>query len=173
MQKVKQKGHLDLFRAWGELTQVPSGNVPYLILVGDGPMRDRLRAAASGLPNIRFAGFRSQSELAAFYALADLFVLPSLWESWGLVINEAMNAGCPIVATDKVGSAYDLVRQGTNGFRVKAGDSQHLAATLRQLLTHPAMRAEMGRASLRLIRHWSFEEDIAGLRAAFAAAVHT
>uniref|UniRef100_UPI0040475891 glycosyltransferase family 4 protein n=1 Tax=Shewanella sp. TaxID=50422 RepID=UPI0040475891 len=91
---------------------------PYLIFVGEGEMRGNLEAAVQNhqLKDVRFAGFRNQGELPAFYALADIFVLPSINETWGLVINEAMNAGCAIITTDQVGSAADLVRSGTNGF---------------------------------------------------------
>jgi glycosyltransferase involved in cell wall biosynthesis len=166
---AEQKGHMSLFEAWRELKRTTASNSPYLILVGDGPLRDRLTAAASGLSDIRFAGFKSQTELAAFYALAGIFVLPSLWESWGLVINEAMNAGCPIVASDKVGSAHDLLRDGTNGFRFEAGNARQLAAVLRRLLESSARRAEMRNASLHRIRAWSFDEDISGLRTALSA----
>jgi glycosyltransferase involved in cell wall biosynthesis len=127
-----------------------------------------LKAAAYGLPHVRFAGFRTQSELAAFYALADILVLPSLWESWGLVVNEAMNAGCAIVASDRVGSAHDLVQDGVNGYRVKPDPGQ-LAGCLQRLLQDPVMRRDMGKAGLAIINNWSFDQDLFGLRAALSA----
>lgn len=167
---AEQKGHLRLFQAWRELTRTQCAPAPYLILVGDGPLRDQLKAAAHGLPHVRFAGFRTQSELAAFYALADILVLPSLWESWGLVVNEAMNAGCAIVASDRVGSAHDLVQEGVNGYRVKPDPGQ-LAGCLQRLLQDPVMRRDMGKASLAMVNNWSFDQDLSGLRAALSAAL--
>ena len=65
--------------------------------------------------DVRFLGFRNQSEMPAFYDLCDLFVLPSHFEPWGLVINEAMNAGKPVIVSDCVGAAPDLVQTGRNG----------------------------------------------------------
>ncbi|HEY2112808.1 MAG TPA: glycosyltransferase family 4 protein, partial [Dongiaceae bacterium] len=105
-----------------------------LCLLGDGPLRGQLEARARALgiaQRVCFAGFRNQRELPAFYDAADVFVLPSRQEPWGLVVNEAMNAGRAIVVSDKVGSGPDLVKPGENGAIVPTGDVDALAGALR------------------------------------------
>jgi glycosyltransferase involved in cell wall biosynthesis len=169
---VEAKAQADLIEAWRLWTQrIPMERRPYLVLVGDGPLRARLERAAEGLETVRFAGFRNQTELPGFYASAALFVLPSRREPWGLVINEAMNAGCAILASDRVGAARDLVRDGVNGLVFPAGSVRALAEALERLFADPQRLAEMGRQSLSIIEGWSFEEDVSGLRAALAATV--
>jgi len=145
---------------------------PSLCYVGDGPLRAMLeeRARALGVAErVCFAGFRNQRELPAFYDLCDVFVLPSRREPWGLVINEAMNAGRAIVASDQVGAAPDLVRPGVNGAIVPAGDEAALAAALADIVADPQRCRAMGEASRRLIAGWGFEQDVAGLKQALAA----
>jgi len=115
---------------------------------------------------VRFAGFRNQSALPAFYDLCDVFVLPSRLEPWGLVINEVMNAGRAVIASDEVGGAIDLVRDGENGFVFPAGDVAALADRLRRILGDPALCRNMGERSRVLIDGWSFREDVEGLRRA-------
>ncbi len=169
---IDSKAPEDLLAAWRIFTAVlPPERRPFLVFVGDGPLRADLESAAAGLETVRFAGFRNQTELPAFYAMADLLVLPSRREPWGLVVNEAMNAGCAILASDRVGAAMDLVRDGVNGTVFPAGSVAALAASLEKLFAEPRRLAEMGRQSLVLIQRWSFEEDVAGLRAALVATV--
>jgi len=142
-----------------------------LCFVGDGPLRGQLEARARELglhERVVFAGFRNQRELPAFYDAADVFVLPSRQEPWGLVVNEAMNAGRAIIASDKVGSAADLVRPGENGAIFPVDDVDALAAALKHCLASPERSAAMGRRSLEIIRTWSFREDIDGLKQAIA-----
>lgn len=169
---VEAKAQVDLIEAWRLWTQrIPPERRPFLLLVGEGPLRAQLEHAADGLETVRFAGFRNQTELPGFYAAAELFVLPSRREPWGLVINEAMNAGCAILASDRVGAARDLVRDGVNGMVFPAGSVPALAEALERLFADPQRLAEMGRQSLSIIEGWSFEEDVRGLRAALAATV--
>src|SRR2546430_3298455 len=83
---------------------------------------------------VKFLGFRNQSELPSFYDLCDVFVLPSTSEPWGLVVNEAMAAGRPVVVSDQVGCARDLVQNGLNGFIFPVGDVEALAHALTRVL---------------------------------------
>lgn len=140
---------------------------PYLIYVGDGEMRDNLEATVQKhqLKDVRFAGFRNQEELPSFYALADIFVLPSINETWGLVVNEAMNAGCAIITTDQVGSAADLVRSGENGLVIKACDVSALTNALANCLAQERF-LDMGVRSLEIIQSWGIKENVEGLRSA-------
>jgi glycosyltransferase involved in cell wall biosynthesis len=138
---------------------------PYLIYVGDGEIRVSLEETVlkHQLKDVRFAGFRNQGEMPIFYALADIFVLPSINETWGLVINEAMNAGCAIITTDQVGSAVDLVRTGENGFVIKPRNIEALIAALAGCLNQQIYCA-MGKQSLEIIKGWGIKENVDGLR---------
>jgi glycosyltransferase involved in cell wall biosynthesis len=110
-------------------------------------------------------GFRNQAELPRLYAMGDLFVLPSEDEPWGLVINEAMCSGLPIVASERVGAAADLIQPGYNGFRFPPGDIPALTQALRLALQDGA-KERLGQASLEIIRDWGLEEDIGAVRQA-------
>ena len=93
-----------------------------LLIVGDGPSRAALeeRARSRQLKWTQFAGFRNQSELAAWYICMDVFVLPSRFETWGLVLNEAMLFQLPVVASSMVGAAEDLIETGRTDTSLKS-----------------------------------------------------
>ena len=168
--KLQKRKHAnDLIEAYS-LICLESGPDPYLLIVGDGEEREALerRAAATGLTGIRFCGFRNQSELPRFFELASVFVLPSRHEPWGLVVNEVMNASRPVIVSDDVGCHPDLITDGVEGYVYPAGDVDALTLALGKVLASPEKSAEMGRAALARIRHWSFEEDVAGLKQALA-----
>lgn len=153
-------------------TDIPSDKVPYLLFVGNGELHEALRnkATLAGCRNVLFLGFKNQSELPRYFDLCDVLVLPSIHEPWGLIVNEAMNAARIIVATDQVGCAPDLIKQGENGFVYPAGDIGALTEILRRLVFMDGARREaMGKRSLEIISRWNFERDIAGLRAAVRA----
>lgn len=137
----------------------------YLLYAGDGSERRRLEAVARnrGLNRVRFLGFKNQSDLPRLYDLADVFVLSSQWEPWGLVVNEVMNAAKPVIVTDRVGAASDLVEDGRNGFVVPMGDISSLADRIDTVLRYPEMAKEMGDHSLRRISEWNFGSDAEGL----------
>jgi glycosyltransferase involved in cell wall biosynthesis len=145
---------------------------PYLLIVGDGEQRPELeqQAARAALGDIRFLGFRNQSEMPRLYDLCNVFVLPSVEEPWGMAVNEAMNAGRPVVVSDRVGCHTNLVESGINGLVFPAGDVAALADSLRSVLLGDTSR-DMGQQSLRIIQHYSFEQNVQGLRAALQALV--
>lgn len=143
-----------------------------LLLIGSGHEQaslERIAANAPGAP-ILFAGFRNQKEMPALFASSDMFVMTAANENFGLVINEAMCAGLPVVASTGIGAVCDLVRDGENGRIFEVGDQAGLAEALRSLITDPGLRQRMGGASRSIIGRWSYNEDIAGLRAALSAA---
>jgi glycosyltransferase involved in cell wall biosynthesis len=139
--------------------------LPYLVIVGDGPQRQDLvrLAQTNGWAGIRFAGFRNQRELPAFYALCDVLVLPSDTERWGVVLNEVMNAAKPIIVSSRVGAAPDLIKQGENGFIYPVGDISALSASIRAVLSNREDRQRMGEASRRIVREFNFEAVRRGL----------
>ncbi|WP_172616764.1 glycosyltransferase family 4 protein [Methylacidiphilum kamchatkense] len=104
----------------------------YLLLVGDGPLREKIKEKIKNdkIKNVIITGFLDQSEIAKAYVAADLFVLPSTNDTWGLVINEAMNFGLPIIASNLVGCAQDLIKENCNGFLFPANDVDKLTECL-------------------------------------------
>jgi glycosyltransferase involved in cell wall biosynthesis len=119
-----------------------------VVLVGVGGDAERLRSIAP--ENVRFAGWQDRDQLVPWYAAADIFVLPSLSEPWGMVLNEAAAAALPIVATTAAGAAFELVDEGVNGFRVAPGDATALRRALRELGDNRALRETAGRRSAEL-----------------------
>ena len=164
---IAKKGAVSLIRAIAMCGQADQTK-PVLLIVGDGELRPELERLANTLaPDcVKFVGFKNQTELPAFYDLCDLFVIPSLFEPWGLVVNEVMNAGKPVIATDVVGSAADLVQPGLNGAIVPAGNVDALASAMRPFLSDRSVRDRAGNESLQRIRQWGFEQDRSGLLAA-------
>ncbi len=146
------------------------GQRPYLIIVGDGEERPSLEAtvARDDLSDVRFAGFRNQSELPRFFQLADVFVLPSRHEPWGLIVNEAMASGCPVIVSSDVGSSVDLVTNGVEGVVFPVGDIDALTASLRCVFSTEDTAARMGKAAQAKIESWGYEEDLVGLKQALA-----
>ena len=151
------KGPSDLIEAFAQAA-VPNS---YLAFAGDGPERANLerRATKLGLTDrVRLLGFLNQSELPSAYRAADLFVLPSLFEPFGLVVNEAMLCGLPVVASDRVGAKFDLIRPGETGYVFPAGDIGALAAILREILPDAVKREKMGAAAKSRMQTWSPRE---------------
>jgi glycosyltransferase involved in cell wall biosynthesis len=120
-----------------------------LVLVGEGSELERLRASAD--ERVRFAGPKPRDELVAEYAAADVFVLPSRSEPWGMVLNEAATAGLPLVSTEETGAAHDLIEDGVNGYRVRAGDVSALRDALQRLASDQAFRVRAGARSKELV----------------------
>lgn len=130
-----------------------------LVLVGDGPQRAHLEALAKTLAIAdvaTFAGHRGTHDLLPFYAHASAFVLPSLREPWGLVVNEAMAAGLPVLVSRVCGAADDLVRDGENGFRFDPRSQEELTGVMLRLSQMPgeALRV-MGQRSHEIIDDFS------------------
>lgn len=111
----------------------------------------------AGNADVLFYGFRQIDENPVFYALAEAFVLPSLYEEWGLVVNEAMACGLPVLVSSTVGSAEDLVVPGENGFHFDPRSSTELADHMTFLLEHPEQRERMGLVSAERIKDWGCE----------------
>lgn len=144
------KRPLLLLKAFSE---VRKRHACWLVFVGEGELRAEIEALVSreGIQNVVLAGFKNQSEVGEAYASADIFVLPSLSEQWGLAVNEAMNFGLPIVVSDRVGSARDLVRHGENGFVFPYDNAASLQEALTRLVIDADLRRRMGAHSAEII----------------------
>jgi glycosyltransferase involved in cell wall biosynthesis len=140
-----------------------------LLILGDGPLRQALQARVpEGLrARVTWAGFiGDQTVVSALYRACDVLVLPSDYEPWALVINEAAAAGLAIVASDVVGAAPELVKGGVNGCIFPRGDLPQLVECLIRV-TDPSNVEPMKRGSADVLRDWRVRADpIAGLRAA-------
>jgi glycosyltransferase involved in cell wall biosynthesis len=120
-----------------------------LVLIGEGQDRTAYEHLARelNLQRVRFENFMPHDALCCYYASADVMVLPSRSEPWGFVLNEAMEFGLPLVASDAVGAAPDLIGEGVNGFSVPRENAAALATALEKLVMNALVREQMGAAS--------------------------
>ncbi len=140
-----------------------------LLLIGTGTQKSFLEKKSKEL-SVRtlFLGHISNEELYRYYALTDVFVLPSITtanfkEPWGIVVNEAMNQGCPVVATDAVGAAVGgLVIQGKNGFVVPERNSFALKEALEKILKDDVLKSQMAAESKKNIEDWTPRQTLKG-----------
>lgn len=125
-----------------------------LLLVGDGPEETKLRqhCAERHIRNVVFAGFKQKPELPRYYAVADVFVFPTLGDPYGLVVDEAMACALPIISTSAAGEIRDRVEQGVNGYIVPPEDSVALAHRMLALADDPALRTRMSKISAEKIQ---------------------
>jgi glycosyltransferase involved in cell wall biosynthesis len=164
------KRPLDLLRAFAK-AKISNA---LLIFAGEGPLRPQLEAEAVLLGvtcRVRFLGFVNQTQLPGIYTAADLMVLPSSYDAFGVVANEAMLCGCPVAASDHVGAASDLIADGRSGFVFPCGNVEALAAILQQASAEPARLSEMGRVARARMESWSPRENIQATLAAVARGV--
>jgi glycosyltransferase involved in cell wall biosynthesis len=157
---VPEKNLLRLLDAYGRYCA--SQPDPWsLVLLGDGPLRPDVEhnIRRLGLEKYAFApGFMQYDALPAYYGLAGAFILPSVVEPWGLVINEAMAAGLPVLVSDRCGCASDLVVEGCNGLKFDPYNIERLANLMLRISSLPEVAlAGMGRASQEIISRWTPE----------------
>jgi len=163
-------------RPWDLLEAFSRANVldSYLIFAGDGPLRTTLEQRSRDLgvaDRVRFLGFVNQMGLPAVYVASDLLVLPSDYEPFGLVVNEAMLCGRPVIVSDRIGARYDLVREGETGSVFPCGDVEALADTLRSLLSDRSQLDRMGAAAKERMQTWTPDLNVATFMRAVEAVV--
>jgi glycosyltransferase involved in cell wall biosynthesis len=144
----------DLLRAFAQV----SGPNTHLVFAGDGALRSTLESEAKTLgvdSRVLFLGFANQSVLPEVYTASDLFVLPSEYEPFGLVVNEAMLCQRPVIVSDRVGARFDLVREGETGYIFPCGDVDALARILQRALSDPPLLHRMGAAAREQMAGWS------------------
>lgn len=166
------KRPLDLLRAFAKAHVSDA----YLVYVGEGPLRAELEAESISLgfsDRVRFLGFVNQSGLPAIYRSCDLLVLPSEYEPFGVVVNEAMLCGCAVAVSDRVGAGPDLVRPGKTGFIFRCGDVDGLAGILHEVLSDPEQRLAMSNEARNRMKSWTIHDNVAGMVEAIARACQT
>jgi glycosyltransferase involved in cell wall biosynthesis len=134
-----------------------------LVFAGEGPLRTDLeeRAKTLGIENrVKFLGFLNQTKLPAVYASADLMVLPSDYEPFGLVVNEAMLCGCPVLASDRVGAVRDLIEDGRTGYVYPCGNAGELAKAISRVFSQPEKLSEVAREAKKRMENWSYKQAI-------------
>jgi glycosyltransferase involved in cell wall biosynthesis len=165
---IERKGLEVLFRAF---ERFPGGE---LWIAGDGPLAEIAAAAAAADPRIRILGHVDGQDLPALYADVDALIVPSLYEPWGLVVHEGLGNGIPVIASDQVAAADDLVEPGVNGYVVPAGSSEALVGAMSELSAWNRERRERAvERSVELLATCSVERGADGfLRGARIAALH-
>lgn len=153
---VREKGVFDLLAAYAKLEE-PIRRKIGLVYVGDGDARRQLEEQAAAIvPGVvRFAGFVQRDQLAGYYALAEMLILPTYSDPWGLVVNEAMACGLPVVVSRVAGCAADLVKENWNGIQTTPGDVPSLTAAMTKIADDAVLRASMGGNSAQLISDYS------------------
>ena len=157
-----KKRPLDLLQAFQQLGK---DHYAALVFVGAGRLEESMRSRAAGTPHVYFAPFQNQSQMPRTYAAADLVVLPSYGsgETWGLAINEALCVGRPVIVSDHVGCAKDLVTPGRNGLVFPAGNIAALSAALREALSDRERLAHWGEAGREIVHAYDYSNASRGL----------
>ena len=166
---IERKRPLDLVDAVAALRD--RGIDAHALFIGDGEQRAVIerRASARGIrSDVTIAGFVNQQELPAWYAAADTLVLPSdSRETWGLVVNEVMAGGLPVVGSDAAGCSPDLVREGENGFTYACGDVGALVDRLASIAAvGPEQRNEFGNRSRDIVKQFGIDAAVRATQAA-------
>jgi glycosyltransferase involved in cell wall biosynthesis len=110
--------------------------------------------------NVVFIGHKSKEELRGYYRAADVFVLMTRGDAWGLVVNEAMSCGLPVITTDKCVAGHELVENDVNGFLIDSESWRKCADSLKMLFENDDMCKKMGLNSLKKIRLYTIEEMV-------------
>jgi glycosyltransferase involved in cell wall biosynthesis len=130
------------------------------IMVGDGHLKEDLQKRSKGSGNVLFLDFQNQSVMPAIYRMGDVFIMPSVSETWGMGVNEAMACGRPVMTSEKVGCAADLVLENKTGITFGTGDTEKCVRFLTGLCEDRGRLAEMGLNSTALIQFFSFSHIV-------------
>jgi len=147
------KGITHLLDAFADVQRRNKSEVS-LLLVGDGSEESKLKQQCinRGIKNVVFAGFKQKPDLPAFYAMADVFVFPTLGDPYGLVVDEAMACSLPVISTSAAGEIRDRIEDGINGYIVPPEDSSALAERMLELARNPDLCRKMGARSYEKIK---------------------
>lgn len=151
-QFIPRKNVFSLIKAFSLLKEHCS-----LLLVGYGPEKQALEGyiLKNNITSVVFLPHQEVSEMPAYYGIADVFVLPSIEETWGLVVNEAMACGLPIIISDKVGCGSDLVKNEVNGFIYPVNNSDLFYSRLKKIIDNNELKKSMALKSSELIKEKS------------------
>jgi glycosyltransferase involved in cell wall biosynthesis len=180
---VEKKNLLGLIEAYARYRRLGANSegghqaaVPWdLVLLGDGPLRPtivKFRSGAGLDRCIHLPGFKQFDELPSYYALASAFIHASTTEQWGLVVNEAMSSGLPVLVSNRCGCAQDLVREGVNGFTFDPNDVSELARFMQRISAPEFPLAQFGSQSSSIVANWGPQRFAEGLEQAVTSAMN-
>jgi glycosyltransferase involved in cell wall biosynthesis len=144
-----------------------------LVVVGDGEEKaliEKAMAECQVVPFVHLVGAKAYDQLPYYYGLASAFIHASTTEQWGLVVNEAMASGLPVLVSNRCGCASDLVREGVNGFTFDPADEAEIARKMLRIANDAALLSTMGSASCKIIANWSPEKFARGISQAIKVA---
>lgn len=156
-QFIHRKGFDLLLRAWGKTNQEAQ-----LYIIGGGPLEDEYVKMISelGLKNVHIIGFKKPDELQKFYGAADVFVLPTREDIWGLVINEALSNALPTISSNKCTAGNELVANGVNGYVYECENIDELAMRIDELAENENLRDRFAHNALKTIEQYTIENII-------------
>ena len=158
-QFIERKGIDTLLQAFADIAE-DCPTVDLILAGGTAENIDDCLIPEKYRQRIIFAGFVQPANLPGLFAQADIFILPSRYDGWGVVINEALGAGLPVIASDRVGAAHDLVIPDENGYLFPAGDSGELAACIKKLAGSRELREKFSNASSQLAGTFNLDEGV-------------
>ncbi|MCG7856212.1 glycosyltransferase family 4 protein [Flavihumibacter sediminis] len=132
-------------------------HIAELIIIGNGPLENSLKAEFGNFPGIHFLPFQNQNVMPAVYRMGNYFVLPSKSETWGLAINEALASGVPVIASNRCGGAIDLIEDGKNGYIFESGNQDSLAQALKKAISTKMDYQKMVDNAKLMISRFSFQ----------------
>jgi glycosyltransferase involved in cell wall biosynthesis len=159
-----RKRPFDLLNA---MIKICNSNIT-IIFVGDGIERKRMEDFVDkNNLNAIFTGFKSQLEISKFYVISDINIIISDYDPSPKAMNEAMNFRLPIIVSNVVGTAYDLVKEGENGFITQVGDINAIAQKIDYFNKNRDSIKKMGKKSFDIIQNWNYQENVKGILNAF------
>lgn len=174
---IERKNHLRLIDAYAGYRKNVGEDAWDLVLLGDGPMRPAIEAAIARLAlkeSVHLLGFRQYDEIAVYMGLAEALILPSTSEQWGLVVNEAMAAGLPVLVSNRCGSSIDLVIEGKTGYTFDPFDVEELVGLMLRFSSMPLeSRKILGLGSQRKVADFSLASFAVGAKELAEAIVGT
>ena len=155
---IERKGIRTLLDAYQRYAALASSNKWGLVLIGEGDELQNHQKQMKEFPEVKFVGSQFSEQLCRYYGLASAFILPSVIETWGLVVNEAMASCLPILVSKGCGAGRALVEEGQNGWTFDVGDAEMLSQLMFKMSEMPADRlCAMGARSKEIIANWSLE----------------
>lgn len=160
-QFIHRKGFDILLNAWEQLDSEYQ-----LVLIGGGDLGEQYhdRIERGHLEHVTVLNFMEKERLYSYFLAADVFVLPTREDIWGLVVNEAMGCGLPVVSTDGCIAAMELIEEGVGGFVVPVGDAASLAVSLKKILADEALAMRMGEVNRERMKDCTLERIVEGHR---------
>ena len=153
-QFIHRKGFDVLLNAWSKCDKEYE-----LYIIGAAPTKEYLDIKEKlHMENVHFEGFKTKEELKCYYKAADLFVFPTREDIWGLVVNEAMAHGLPVITTDKCVAGLELIKDGENGYIVPVENPDELAMRINELLSDDWLQEKMAKNNLQKIRRYTVED---------------